>query len=265
MEKSLHLLMAKLDELELRPRLLVSLAVLAILLFAGYSLLIMLTNKAAPIHSEIESVGANIMTGDVELRQLMESKKFDPNVEMRERIGNLKKGMMSLDARMGRFLGSLIKPTDMTGVLKEVLARETKLTLMRLESLGTEAIVAPRPKSEEEPLKGEPKKSAEQPRKEEPQKGAEQSPKDGAKTGNEQQRKEDAPAFYKHRFLLELEGDYLSALSYLRGLEALPWRLCWDSVTIESIGYPRAHITFKVHTISLQGHMLELGGTDERA
>lgn len=262
MEKSLRLLMAKLDEIEERPRLLVSVAVLAIMFFAGYRLL----NMAAQIDTEIKSVRVNVMNADGDLRQLTEEgKKVDPNAETRERIGNLKRDTLSLDERMGQFMGSLIKPTDMVGVLKEVLARETNLTLMRLESLGTEAIVAPSPKSEEKPRKEEQKKSAEQPRKEEPKKGAQQSREDDAKKGDEQQPKKDTPAFYKHRFLLEFQGDYLSALNYLRALEALPWRLYWDSVTIESAGYPRAHITLKVHTISLQGHMMELGGKDEKA
>lgn len=56
---------------------------------------------------------------------------------------------------------------------------------------------------------------------------------------------------YKHGVKLELEGDYMSALAYLRALQALPWVLYWDQLKITTDKYPRAHIVIVVHTLSL--------------
>ena len=57
---------------------------------------------------------------------------------------------------------------------------------------------------------------------------------------------------YKHGLRLEFEGDYLSALAYLKQIEALPWVLYWDELELQTEKYPRTHITVVVHTLSLK-------------
>ncbi len=57
---------------------------------------------------------------------------------------------------------------------------------------------------------------------------------------------------FRHGLRLQLEGDYLAALDYLKALEALPWSLKWDAVEVEMQEYPRALITITVYTLSLE-------------
>lgn len=57
---------------------------------------------------------------------------------------------------------------------------------------------------------------------------------------------------FRHGLQLQLEGDYLAALDYLKALEALPWALKWDAVEVSMQKYPRARITITVHTLSLE-------------
>lgn len=232
MEENLRLLLAKIDALDQRSRLLVTAAALAVIGLLGSRLLVApLAAKATQLEVEIANARSDIAKADADLQHLADAKKrqnwefslIDPNAQTRERIESLKKEIASLNERMGSDIGSLIKPTEMVSVLKEVLARETNLRLMRLESLESDAVVAP------------------------------------PDTGNEKPPSGGEPALYRHGFVLELEGDYLGSLNYLRTLEALPWRLLWDSVTLESAGYPLARMTLKVHTLSLQGHWMELG------
>ncbi len=56
---------------------------------------------------------------------------------------------------------------------------------------------------------------------------------------------------YRHRFEMELEGPYLDCLAFLEDLEALPWRLYWQAIDIESDAYPSNRIRIEVATLSL--------------
>ena len=62
---------------------------------------------------------------------------------------------------------------------------------------------------------------------------------------------DDSPELYRHGVLLVLEGPYLSALSYLQGIEGLPWRFFWSRVDIETDQYPNNRILIELNTLSL--------------
>ena len=57
---------------------------------------------------------------------------------------------------------------------------------------------------------------------------------------------------YRHSVVLQMEGSYHNALSYLKTLEQLPWRLFWNDVEIETNGYPNALITLEVYTLGFR-------------
>ena len=57
---------------------------------------------------------------------------------------------------------------------------------------------------------------------------------------------------YRHSVVLQMEGSYHNALSYLKKLEQLPWRLFWHDVEIETNGYPNAVITLEVYTLGFR-------------
>lgn len=55
---------------------------------------------------------------------------------------------------------------------------------------------------------------------------------------------------YRHTLELELEGTYLAVLAYLEALEALPWRIYWQTIEIDTLEYPKNKVTISVSTIS---------------
>jgi MSHA biogenesis protein MshJ len=65
---------------------------------------------------------------------------------------------------------------------------------------------------------------------------------------------EDQPVtwVYRHSLSLVVEGDFFSTLDYLRSLEALPWRVQWDSVDYKVTGYPNAETRLQVYTLSFE-------------
>ncbi|MFU8838179.1 MAG: hypothetical protein ACNA75_07750 [Thiohalomonadaceae bacterium] len=57
---------------------------------------------------------------------------------------------------------------------------------------------------------------------------------------------------YRHTVVMEMEGDFHSALAYLQTLEQLEWQFRWDEVSLNMLSYPRAQVIFQVHTLSMQ-------------
>ncbi|WP_028669214.1 hypothetical protein [Saccharospirillum impatiens] len=57
---------------------------------------------------------------------------------------------------------------------------------------------------------------------------------------------------YRHQLDIELTGNFDALTRYLRTIEALPWRLFWDELSVETDQYPDLRIRLKVHTLSDQ-------------
>lgn len=55
---------------------------------------------------------------------------------------------------------------------------------------------------------------------------------------------------FTHGLVLTFDGRYAAVMRYLNRVEALPWRLDWDSIRIDTRHYPINRITLQVHTIS---------------
>ena len=56
---------------------------------------------------------------------------------------------------------------------------------------------------------------------------------------------------YKHAMTIRFEGDYLSALDYIRDIENSDQRIFWDSVSINSDDYPETRVSISLFTLSL--------------
>lgn len=65
-------------------------------------------------------------------------------------------------------------------------------------------------------------------------------------------------AIYKHGLSLTFSSDYLTTLTYLKSLEALPWHFLWDSIEYTVKNYPYAEITLRVYTLSFEENWLDV-------
>lgn len=64
---------------------------------------------------------------------------------------------------------------------------------------------------------------------------------------------ENQPAWvYRHTLELTVQGDFFSTLNYLKALEALPWRVHWDSIDYRVDHYPVAETRIQVYTLSFE-------------
>jgi hypothetical protein len=62
-----------------------------------------------------------------------------------------------------------------------------------------------------------------------------------------------AQRIYRHDLLLEFEGDYLSALSYLLYLESLSENFYWDALSVTPEEWPLSKVRLELHTLSGEG------------
>lgn len=62
----------------------------------------------------------------------------------------------------------------------------------------------------------------------------------------------DLPVLYRHGLVIDLEGDYLALLEYLRALEQLPWRLYWYGVEVTADGPGARQFRLRLYTVSLR-------------
>jgi len=56
---------------------------------------------------------------------------------------------------------------------------------------------------------------------------------------------------YKHGLRIQLSGQYPDILRYLGALEALPWKVFWGEVQLQTEKYPVSRVTLVIYTLSL--------------
>lgn len=66
------------------------------------------------------------------------------------------------------------------------------------------------------------------------------------------------PVLYRHGVELSVEGSFADLLAYLQALENMPQRLLWGGLQLKVEQYPKAVLTLRLHTLSLDRGWLEL-------
>lgn len=55
---------------------------------------------------------------------------------------------------------------------------------------------------------------------------------------------------YRQGMRIELRGNYLDIMVYLKELEALPWKMFWGQISLKVEQYPVSHVTLRIYTLS---------------
>ncbi len=203
------------DDQPERQRLLLLVAAFCILFILWDAVLMRSAkNRDEQGKADIEMLEKQVEALELEAGALVKRLAADPNVERRKRKAELERQIEKLDADLRTQTADLIPPSEMVSVLKELLGRDTTLTLVSLEALGAEPLIAV---------------------------GVE-----------EDARERGTVPIYKHGLVMELTGDYLSAMRYLQAIEALPWNFLWDSLEYEVLEYPLGRIVLKVLSLSTE-------------
>lgn len=213
LKAQLQQLTTRINALTQRERVLLGAIVLGAVVALGNTLIYQpATAERKRINSDIASVQQQITTLSEQISTITANQGLDPNQQNRDLLATVNAEIAGLNVEITDMMQDLIEPAQMVKVLEEALTREPGLTLVRVKNLSATTLT---------PASAEP---------------SSQTP----------------PAVYQHGLTIELNGNYLATLRYLKALEALPWRLFWGNVTFQVQQFPQAHITITVHTLSLK-------------
>ena len=206
------------DDLNLRERVLILVAVLVVVHLVWSQWLWEPLNKnEKALDTKISEAQQQVSILEMELKGLVARSEKDPNVAIRQEISQIESQVSQLQQRIERAAGSLISPAQMTKLLEEVLVRNKALKMVNLTTLKSESILGTQITDGEQ---GEASQTS-------------------------------AVNVYRHGFAIEFEGDYLSTLKYLQSLEEIPWAFFWDGVSLQVESYPRSKVKLMLHTLSL--------------
>jgi MSHA biogenesis protein MshJ len=176
------------------------------------------------------SAGLQRLHDDV-ARQGAESRAQEQ--QQKRDLDQLRERVQRTDAELHQVGSSLIPAADMLPVLERMLAQVGGLRLRAMQSLGrTELVGTALPAATAASAAGA--------------------------TSALSAKLDAGPVLYRHGFELTLEGSYADLLAYLQALEAMPQHVLWGGVQFKVEQYPRALLTLRLYTLSLDRSWLEI-------
>jgi len=139
--------------------------------------------------------------------------KDDPNKELRVQRTELEVQLAKMKSEIERQLSDLIAPEKMADVLRSMLQQQANLKLISLKNMPVAPFDPPSEKVEND-------------------------------------SKEEA-GLYRHSMELVMDGEYFDVLEYIKRLESLKG-FSWETMNYEVIDYPKARVTIKISTLSLE-------------
>lgn len=222
MIEKLKVYQEKIDALSIRERAMILLAVIAVLMFFWNAFMMTpLENRQSRLQSRLEVERAQLSALNIQMRQKIAAQKIDPNAANRERLTELKAELAALEEDVRETTTDMILPARMPQVLRSVINQISGLTLRQLKGLGVSPLMETAATEAEETPAGE----------------------DNRTSG--------VANAYRHGMQMELRGDYLTTLEYLRRLQSLEWSFFWDGLEFEVGKYPDAETTLTIYTLSL--------------
>jgi MSHA biogenesis protein MshJ len=236
------------EALSLRERILFLLAIIAVL-YMGWDMVLMERIRGQQKLAVIQLKKWRQQIADIDARIQVVSGRLSGSgkIESRRRIEELKNQINDFHHQQETLAVGFIRPKQMVDVLKGLLAEEKGLHLTSLESRPAQPLIHPSPPAAvtiEQRLQAHGPSAGRQQVKDQAQASDQTSKQDGDNPA--------LPEVYQHGLEVIFQGNYNSTLSYLKKLEQLPWKFYWEEVTYEVIKYPKAQITVRIHTLSLE-------------
>jgi MSHA biogenesis protein MshJ len=210
-------LVERLDGSSLRERVLVFSAGVALLYVAWQSLLMEpLTARAKVAEQHLADARRQMTMSE----QIGAAAAHDPAVEAALRNGALAARLAALDSNLNSVAHGYVAPERMTELLRSLLAEQRGLTLVSLANMPVESLSPPLAS----------------------QRAAAIAPDDRGP--------------FLHPVEMVVEGDYGSVVSYLRALEAMPWRIHWQRVELTAGAYPVNRVRIVIGALSLSRYWM---------
>ncbi len=214
MQARIKQLLARMDELSLRERVILFVGIL-VTLFVVWDVVLMgpVTLHEKSAQQRIDHLHSQIATLNKSIRQLVASRSSTPNVELRAKLETVQADSARLDAQLSGATAGLVPPNRMANLLEQVLARQRGLRLVSVENEPPQPLL----------------------------KVADGTGTEAVESGS----------LYEHGLQIVFQGNYADIMAYLQALEHLKWRFYWDALDLQVKKYPISQVTIRVHTLSL--------------
>ncbi len=218
----------KIDSLSLRERAIVFIGVIAVIFTLWDSFLMTpLELEQKKTIADLNKKNAERMVLITQVQNSMKQDQIDPDAENVAKLKTLRSRLINVQADLEMSTINLVSPKDMAKILETVLHKTGGLTLNNLRSLGVTPLIAKEGTEAEEKLKNE-------------------------NDSELKLRADNIDNAYKHGLRIEFQGNYLTALNYLKQLEELEWGFFWDSFELNVGEYPDASSSVEIFTLSLK-------------
>lgn len=213
-------LAAKFDALVLRERIMVLAATVFVTVFVVHAIFIdPAARRRAALNSQVSQQRAALATLTPQIADL-EKRIADPDAPLTARQDAIKREITQIDETLKGMQQQLVAAQNMKALLQQMLARNSRLQLVSLQSLPVEPLVEKR---------GTPDAAG---------RVVETSPAP-------------AGAVFKHGVKVTVQGSYADLYDYLARLEKLPWHMFWSRAVLDAENYPRVTLTVTIYTLSL--------------
>lgn len=222
---------ARMDALSLRERGMVFGATIAVLAFAGNTVVLAPQDaKQAALRTQIEQQQAASAAIDAEITARVEGSRIDPDAQSRTRLNTMQQEMGQLGSELLALEHGLVPPERMGPLVEGILRANGRLKLVSMRTLPAEPLTAPGavPAAPAAP--------------------ATPAPAAGG----------DVPLLYRHGVEVTVRGNYLDMVDYMSTLDAMPTRMFWGRAQLDVETYPTARLTLTLHTLSLDRQWMKL-------
>ncbi|MDD2702274.1 MAG: agglutinin biogenesis protein [Sideroxydans sp.] len=215
-------LVAKIDAMTLRERALIFAAVaFALVAMIDSFFLNPLLQQQKRLSSQVVQQQEKMKEIQGQLAALLQAKQADKDAPQRERIRQLREQIALGDTFLRETQDKLVQPARMAHLLEQVLAKNSRLQLVSLETLQVANFIEK----------------------------ADKDPQPAAADGKQ---------IYKHGVRITVRGNYADLTQYLQMLEKLPTQMFWGMANMNVVKYPQTELTLTLYTLSLDKTWLQV-------
>ncbi|MCP5162523.1 MAG: hypothetical protein H6999_02320 [Hahellaceae bacterium] len=208
--------------LSLRERMIVFSALVILIVFGWLTFYFdVVEKKQATFRQKITTVDDEIARMATQVGELQTRLDNDPNLILKSEQRQLNAQLDALNADIESRLSGLLAPEQMLDALRKTISAQTTVRLLGVRNLPAAPYQLVNPKRAE---------------------------MQAAESGHEGDEK---AAIYSHQMEVVLEGDYFSVVRYVQQLE-MQSGFYMQSLDYEVIDYPKAKVTLRVSTLSLE-------------
>ncbi|MBA3023367.1 MAG: type II secretion system protein M [Gammaproteobacteria bacterium] len=215
-------LVAKIDAMSLRERALIFAAVaFALVAMIDSFFLNPLLQQQKRLSSQVVQQQEKMKEIQGQLAALLQAKQADKDAPQRERIRQLREQIAQGDSFLKETQDKLVAPERMAHLLEQVLAKNSRLQLVSLDTLQVSNFI------EQDAKDPQPETAA-------------------------------GKQIYKHGVKITVRGSYADLTQYLQMLEKLPTQMFWGMANLNVVKYPQAELTLTLYTLSLDKTWLQV-------